>query len=190
MTLTSQRVPDLLLRFLHSDRYLPSAYTACLHPNTTFSHFCSRPEGSASSATQHSIQSNRPSRAQPLTIQPVPDLRIVQMLPGALFELVPHRLILPDHLIRQILQTGKTRKIQLPLRQMIALATVDGPGGGMQIPKLIMSHIRPGHKVIDGNVLRRQPILPVDFMNRRQLRKQIPIFFNLLQLPLLRPRLR
>lgn len=128
--------------------------------------------------------------AQPLTIQPVPDLRIVQMLPRALFELVPHRLILPDHLIRQIFQTGKAGEIQLPLRQMIALAAVDGPGGGMQIPKLIMGHIGPGHKVIDGNVLRRQPILPVDFMNRRQLRKQLPIFFNLLQLPLPGPRLR
>lgn len=129
-------------------------------------------------------------RAQPLAIQPAPDLRIVQMLPGALFELVPHRLILPHHLIRQILQTGKTRKIQLPLRQTIALAAVDGPGGGMQIPKLIMGHIRPGHEVIDGDVLRRQPILPVDFMNRRQLRKQLPIFFHLLQLPLPGPKLR
>ena len=129
-------------------------------------------------------------RAQPLAIQPVPDLRIVQMLPRALFELVPHRLILPDHLIRQIFQTGKTREIQLPLRQTIALAAVDVPGGGMQIPKLIMGHIGPGHKMIDGNVLRRQPILPVDFMNRRQLRKQLPIFFNLLQLLLPGPRLR
>jgi len=73
---------------------------------------------------------------------------------------------------------------------MIALAAVDGPGRGMQIPKLIMGHIGPGHKMIDGNVLRRQPILPVDFMNRRQLRKQLPIFFNLLQLPLPGPRLR
>ena len=129
-------------------------------------------------------------RAQPFTVQPVPDLRIVQMLPRALFELVPHRLILPDHLIRQIFQTGKAREIQLPLRQMIALAAVDSPGGGMQIPKLIMGHIRPGHKVIDGNVLRRQPFLPIDFMNRRQLRKQLPIFFTLFQLPFLGPRLR
>jgi len=120
----------------------------------------------------------------------VTNLRVVQMLSGALAKFAADRLILPDHLVGQKFQVRKTGKIDLPPGQMIAFAAVDGPGGGMQVPELIVGHVGPGHKMIDGNVLRRQPVLPVDFMNRRQLRKQLPIFFNLLQLPLPGPRLR
>ena len=106
------------------------------------------------------------------------------MFPGTYFKSFMYFWIFPQQFIGYILTFAQHGKIGVPVRKAVTFAAVDASGGRSQIPKFIVSHIGPGHKMVNGYIFFIQQVFSIDFMYRSYGNDHFPVLFYFFQIAL------